>query len=218
MILAIDTATDFAGLALYNDDAIWSEEIWHADRHHTVEMMPRLHRMLDKAALTPAQLEGIAVAIGPGSYTGVRIGVAIAKGLALPHNLSVIGVPTLQITAYPHRRQPLPVVVVARAGRKRILSARYAWEKTAWQETTPAEITTIAQLAATLDEPTLVSGELEAEAVWQLHKEAPARLTVVGPAERIRRPGILAEIGASRLAAGAQDDLDGLVPIYLQDP
>ncbi len=91
MLLAIYTATDFAGLALYDEDTLWAEEIWPAARNHTVEVMPRLRRMLQKAKITLSELEGIAVSVGPGSFTGVRIAIAMAKGLALPHNLSVIG-------------------------------------------------------------------------------------------------------------------------------
>lgn len=218
MLLAIDTATEFAGLALYDEDTLWAEEIWHAARNHTVELMPRLNRMLQKANLKVSELEGLAVSIGPGSYTGVRIGVAVAKGLALPYNLSVIGVPTLDIAAYPHRDQDLPVVAVVQAGRKRILVAHYDWIDTVWQQVIPPALTTVPQLAQSLIKPVLVTGELDAKAAAYLAKEAKGSLKVVSPLYRVRRPGALAELGAIKLANAEQDDLDGLVPIYLNEP
>ncbi len=218
MILAIDTATEFAGLALYDADTVWAEEIWHAARNHTVELMPRLRRMLQKAGLETGALEGIAVCVGPGSYTGVRIGVATAKGLALPHNLPLAGVPTLDITAYPHRRHPLPVVAIARAGRRRILVARYHRVEGAWRQTVPSRLTTLAELAATLTEPAFIAGELNAEEAGFLRRHAPAPPEIASPLHRVRRPAALAELGARKLASDEADDVHHLTPIYLKEP
>ncbi len=218
MILAIDTATEFAGLALYNQDSLQAEEVWRAAQNHTVELMPRLRHILKKAALRVADLESIAVCIGPGSYTGVRIGVATAKGLALPHNLSVIGVNTLEITAYPHRQQRLPVIAVAKAGRKRILTAGYQWQNQRWTQNQAFQLTTIAELAAQLTRPALIAGEVDAEQAAFLRQKAKGKISVVSPLHRVRRPGVLAELGAIKLARHENDDLNSLKPIYLKDP
>lgn len=218
MLLAIDTATEFAGLALYDENMLWAEEIWRAARNHTVELMPRLKRMLDKAQLKVCDLAGIAVAIGPGSYTGVRIGVALAKGLALPYNLPVVGVPTLDIAAYPHQSQNLPVIAVAQAGRRRILAAHYGWVDQTWRQTSPPVLTTVPELAQNLSGPALVTGELQAQHAVYLQKAGKGAIKVVSPLHRARRPGALAELGAMKLANAEPDDLDGLTPIYLREP
>jgi tRNA threonylcarbamoyladenosine biosynthesis protein TsaB len=197
---------------------IWAEEIWYAAREQTRQVLPRIQRMLAVADQRVADLEGIVVSIGPGSYTGVRIGVAIAKGLALPHNLSVMGVPTLDVTAYPHRHQPLPVLAVAQAGRKRFLAAQYGWVDEIWTQTMPPEVTTLAQLADCLAAPTLVTGEVTAADAAFLEKESKSQVEVAAVFERVRRPGVLAALGAMKLAAHAPDELDGLVPIYAKSP
>lgn len=216
MILAIDTATAYAGLALYSPDGVLAEEIWHSGRNHTVEVMPRLARMLQVAGVTVPALTALAVSLGPGSFTGVRIGLAVAKGLALPYKLSVVGVPTLDIAAYPFRSSDLPVWAVALAGRGRILAACYGQVDGAWSPLGEPSLTTIADLAAKIDQPALCTGEIDHQAVQVLQRDFKAR--VVPPADRLRRPSYLAEIAAARLAAGLQDDPDALAPIYLSTP
>lgn len=218
MILAIDTATEFAGLALYNEDSVWAEEIWHAARNHTVELTPRLDRMLKKMNLSVSELEAIAVCVGPGSYTGVRIGVAVAKGLALPHNLSVVGISTLDITAYPHQEQKQQVVAIAKAGRKRILVAVYKTTRKKWRQIKPPYLTTIVELAKEIDKPSLITGEISARDADYLQKQTNIKLEVVGPIHRVRRPGVLAELGSLKLANNEEDDLNSLNPIYLSSP
>ncbi len=218
MILAIDTATEFAGLALLAADSLWAEEVWHAGRNHTVELSPRLHRMLKKAAVSLADLDGIAVCVGPGSYTGVRIGVAVAKGFALPHNLPTVGISSLDITAHPFRRQSLPVVAIVRAGRKRVITAEYGWDNGGWHQRTTPRITTVDELAATFTASVLVAGEFSAAEADVIRQNSGNLAQVVNSAERVRRPGVLAELGAASLAAGDSGRLSELIPIYMKNP
>lgn len=218
MLLAIDTATEFAGLALYNQDTVWAEEIWHAARNHTVELMPRLNRMLDKANLQIADLQGIAVCIGPGSYTGVRIGVAVAKGLALPQNLPTVGISTLDVTAYPHAGEKLPVVAVAAAGRKRVLVATYKTVRKVWKAITPPALMTLTELAQHLTKPSLIAGEIKQTSFDLLKQHAMVDLKIVSPIHRIRRPAVLAELAWQKLQANQPELLNNLSPIYIKDP
>ncbi len=216
MILAIDTATEYAGLALYSPDGVLAEEIWHTGRNHTVEVMPRLARMLQLAGMTASALTALAVSLGPGSFTGVRIGLAVVKGLALPYKLSVVGVPTLEIAAYPFRAGEVPVWAIAQAGRGRILAACYGPVDGIWSVLVEPSLTTLADLAAKIDEPALCTGEIDHQAAQILQHGSKAR--VVPPADRLRRASYLAEIAAGRLTAGLQDDPDTLTPIYLSTP
>jgi len=127
-------------------------------------------------------------------------------------------VPTLDIAAYPHRRHPLPVVAIARAGRRRILTARYRRVEGEWRQTAPSRLTTLADLAATLTKPALLAGEFNAEEADFLRRHAPARVEVVSPPHRVRRPAVLAELGALKLANHEADDVHRLAPIYLKEP
>jgi tRNA threonylcarbamoyladenosine biosynthesis protein TsaB len=218
MILAIDTATQYASLALYNSNGVYAEEAWYSGRNHTVELMSRIVRMLKSAGLQVADLTALAVSLGPGSFTGLRIGLAVAKGMALPHKLPVIGVPTLEIVAYPLQSSHLPVWAIAQAGRDRILTACYAQVDGQWQPLDEPGLTNFEALAKTIDQPALCTGEIDEQATQILRRGSRQKAKVVSPATRLRRASYLAEIAAARLADGYQDDPDALVPIYLSSP
>ncbi len=212
MILAIDTATQYAGLALYNQDGVYAEEAWFAGRNHTIELMPRLVRMLKSAQLTVPDLTALAVSLGPGSFTGLRIGLAVAKGMALPHKLAVVGIPTLETVAYPFKKNNVPVWAIAQAGRGRILTACYQTKRKKWHLVTDPYLTSFEELAQNITSPALCVGEIDNTSAIFLHKQSKAQ--VVSPAARLRRCSYLAELAATRLEANDQDDPDALVPIY----
>lgn len=218
MILAIDTATQYASLALYRADGIFAEETWFSGRNHTVELAPRIQRLLKLANLPVGSLTALAVSLGPGSFTGLRIGLAMAKGLALPHKLPVVGVPTLDITAYPFREGDLPVWAIAGAGRGRILAACYGRVEDQWQTRSEPHITTFEKLAEEIETPALCVGEIDEQGSQILQRGSGHKVQVAAVADRLRRAGYLAEIAAARLEAGDQDDPDALVPIYASSP
>ena len=218
MILAIDTATQYAGLALYSSDGLFAEETWFAGRNHTVQLMPRIQRMLQNGQIPVENLSAIAVALGPGSFTGLRIGIATAKGLALPHKLSVIGIPTLEAAAYPFRAYGVPVWAIAEAGRGRIVTACFEHVDDAWQVTAESFVTNFTDLAPQITRPSLCVGEIDQESAKLLEQGSRQKAKVVSTAARLRRAGYLAEIAAQRLAAGAPDDPETLVPIYTSNP
>ncbi|HEX9925185.1 MAG TPA: tRNA (adenosine(37)-N6)-threonylcarbamoyltransferase complex dimerization subunit type 1 TsaB [Anaerolineae bacterium] len=214
MILAIDTATQYAGLALYDRTGLRAEETWHAGRNHTIELMPRIVRMLQVGRLDVSDLAAFAVALGPGSFTGLRIGLAIAKGLALPHKLPLIGIPTLDITAYPWRDSGVKVWAIAQAGRGRILAACYDRLDGQWQPLAEPRLTNFEDLAARIEDRVLCTGEIDERGAELLSEGAGQKARVVSPAARLRRAGYLAELAAGHLAAGQLDDPDTLAPIY----
>jgi tRNA threonylcarbamoyladenosine biosynthesis protein TsaB len=216
MILAIDTATQYAGIALYNIDGILAEENWFAGRNHTVELMPRIERMLKLAGIFAANLSALAVSLGPGSFTGLRIGLATAKGIALPHKLPVIGIPTLEIMAYPFRASEVPVWAIALAGRGRILAACYENIDQQWQITIEPYLTNFDDLARKIRKPSLCTGEINHDAERIIRHNSRAK--IASPASRLRRASYLAEIAAICLNTGEQDDPDLLEPIYLSTP
>jgi tRNA threonylcarbamoyladenosine biosynthesis protein TsaB len=179
-----------------------------------VELAPAVAEALSKANLTYEALGALAVALGPGSFTGLRIGMALSKGLALARHLPIVGIPTLDIlaAAQPIRRTRLAAVL--RAGRGRLAVGWYEAQNMAWKLVRKVEVCTPAELARQIDQPTCVCGELNEEEREFLSQHHPDVL-LASPAHSLRRSGFLAELAWTRWKAGATDDPASLSPIYL---
>lgn len=217
MLVAIDTATGYASLALHDGFQVRGEHTWESPRRHTVELLPRLVAAMDQLDVSAEHLSGIAVTRGPGSFTGLRVGLAVAKGLALARGLPLIGVPTLDVTAAAQGRDRRPLCAVLQAGRGRICAATYRWQDGEWRAEEDPRLTTWSTLVEETASPTLFCGEIDpagADALGTL-----GELGVLLPAAaRLRRAGFLAEIAWQRLNRDEVDDPATLAPIYLQHP
>lgn len=214
MLAAFDTATASASLALHDGHRVRVEHTWESPRRHTVELVPRLVTALEQVGMSISQLSGVAVTCGPGSFTGLRVGLAVAKGLALAHNLPLIGVPTLDVLAAAQGEDERPLCAVLQAGRGRICVATYSWLDGQWQVQEGPRLTTWPALWGETAGPTLFCGEIDAQGADVL-AALGVRAIVLPAASRLRRAGYLAEIGWRRLKRGATDDPATLVPIYL---
>ncbi len=120
MLLAVDTSTAQIGLALYDGVQVAAESIWYSHQRHTVDLAPALAELMSRAGVKITDLQAIGVAIGPGSFTALRVGLAFIKGLALARKLSVVGIPTLDVLAAAQPATKLPLAAVLQAGRGRI--------------------------------------------------------------------------------------------------
>ncbi|MDK2979688.1 MAG: tRNA threonylcarbamoyladenosine biosynthesis protein TsaB [Chloroflexota bacterium] len=214
MILAIDTSTQWMGIALLQDAQILYEKVWRTKRRHTVELAPAIQSAMDDCGLRVGDLEAVGVALGPGSFTSLRIGLAVAKGLALTQRVPVIGVPSLDITAAGLPVQDKLLIAVLRAGRERLAACHYRVQEGRWQADGDIFITTAQELEAAIDSPTLVCGEIEPEERRILERRWRNAL-LPDAADCMRRPARLAVMSAERFQAGKFDDAVSLAPIYL---
>jgi tRNA threonylcarbamoyladenosine biosynthesis protein TsaB len=97
--LAIDTTNNVLGIALVEEERVIGEYITNLKKNHSVRAMPAIERLLNDCDVSPKQLEKIVVATGPGSYTGVRIGVSIAKTMAWSLQIPIAGISSLEVLA-----------------------------------------------------------------------------------------------------------------------
>ncbi len=215
MLLAIDTSTAQVGLALYDGNQILSEMTWTTRQHHTTELAPAIAGLLTRSDATMNLVNALGVAIGPGSFTALRVGLSLAKGIALARHIPLIGVPTLDIIA---SAQPLgehPLIVAIQAGRKRIAIGTYKNIGNSWQSQGQIRSATIEELAEQLETPTYIAGELSLEDRNRLsHKKSKALLA--SPVNCIRRPSILADLAWKRWKNNDVDNAAALAPIYLR--
>lgn len=98
-ILSIETSTDVCGAALLQDGRLLAETMINRPRVHAERLTSALANVLDDGAVDLPSIDALAVSSGPGSYTGLRIGVSVVKGLAYAHDLPIIGVPSLEVVA-----------------------------------------------------------------------------------------------------------------------
>jgi tRNA threonylcarbamoyladenosine biosynthesis protein TsaB len=171
--------------------------------------------MLRNAGARADALEALAVGLGPGSFTGLRIGLAFAKGFALAHALPLLGVPTLDIVA--HAQPPMDGVLLAvlSAGRGRIAAGAYRWSEGGWHADSPARITTWDELLRDGEAGAVyVCGEIDAAARETLGEQ----VSFATPPLNVRRAACLIAIARQRLASGQTDDPNALAPLYLRTP
>ena len=228
MLLAIDTSTAQIGLALYDGATVPGELVWQSRAHHTEQLAPALAGLLERVGVTMDSVKALGVAIGPGSFTSLRVGLAFVKGLALARHLPLVGIPTLDVVAasvpltdpYPSGTmstgsgQRRKLAAVLQAGRGRLAVGWYKPTESGWQAEGSAMTTTADELEKQIRKPVIVCGELSAEDRQHLARRFK-NVMLASPAQCVRRPGVLAEIAWNRWKAGKTDVAASLAPIYL---
>jgi tRNA threonylcarbamoyladenosine biosynthesis protein TsaB len=214
MLLALDTSTRTVGVALYDGEQVLSEIAWTSKDYHTAELAPVVAEVLDRPGVQFSELNALAVALGPGSFTGLRVGLSLAKGLSLANHLALIGAPTLDVLAAAQPVHDLPMAAILRIGRGRLAVGWYLAVNGTWQPSGAAEALTAAELAQGIQQPTVVCGELTVDERRLLARKRK-NVLLTSPALSMRRPAYLAEIGWQRWLAGKVDDPASLAPIYL---
>jgi tRNA threonylcarbamoyladenosine biosynthesis protein TsaB len=214
MLLAVDTSTQTMGLALYDGSQVLAESVWQTHSHHTVELAPAIDELFQRQAIKPAELGAVACALGPGSFTSLRIGLAVVKGLALSLHIPIVGIPTLDYLAAAQPLQPMPMLAVLPAGRGRLAVSRYVVQDGAWQHEGELSIMTAEAISDSIHEPTYICGEMDASERQQLSRKWK-NANVASPAQSVRRPGYLAEMAWKRWKAGEVDEPVSLAPIYV---
>jgi tRNA threonylcarbamoyladenosine biosynthesis protein TsaB len=215
VLLALDTSTRNIGIAIYDGVQVLCEYIWNSHNYHTVELGPAVVETLSRASIGVENLKVVAVATGPGSFTGLRIGMALAKGIALGRHIPILGIPTLDIVAESQPVSPgFILAAVLHVGRGRLAVGWYTPVEGAWHLKPPIQALEVQELSRLIHEPTIVCGELTEE---QQHAVARKYKTVIlaSPAHSIRRPALLAELAWKRWLAGEMDDPASLSPTYL---
>lgn len=214
MLLALDTSTQTMGIALYTEGQVVGELSWRTASHHTVELAPAIDALLKRSAVKPTDLQALAVALGPGSFTSLRIGLAVAKGMALALHLPILGIPTFEFLARSLPPSQNPALLLLPAGRSRYAVQWFGSDSKEWTPTGELQVMTAEQISESIEGPTHILGEMSPEdrkVIGRKWKNA----MLVSPALGMRRTSLLAEMAWERWKAGKVDDPISLAPIYL---
>jgi tRNA threonylcarbamoyladenosine biosynthesis protein TsaB len=171
--------------------------------------MPAIDRLLTDAGWTVGALDGLAVAVGPGSFTGLRIGLSTAKGLAWARGIAVAAVPTLDAMAAALPFCALPVCPVLDARKGEVYCSLYRWDGTAMGREWAYLAVAPDELAARLAEPTVVLGDGAGGVVSRYARLAP-------PHRHLPSAAAVAVLGLAQFRAGATVSATELSPIYLR--
>ena len=207
--LAVETSTLAGGAALLDGDLVVGEYVLDIRITHSERLMATIDRLLVDAGWSVRDLEGLAVSVGPGSFTGLRIGVSTVKGLALALGLPIAAVPTLDAMAAMLPFAAWPVVPVLDARKREVYASRYRWDGGAMRREWEYLAIAPEELSRRLDEPVIVLGDGadQIDSPYVQRADPPRR----GPS-----PSYVGVLGQRRLAAGETIEAADLVPVYLR--
>ena len=214
MLLALDTSTRYASVALADEDHIVALRTWHTTFNHTAELMPAVAQLLDGFGLVAADLDAVAVALGPGGFSALRVGISVAKGLALVAKKPIVGAGTLDLEAHAYLKSGVQVCALLEAGRQECATALFGADGVRIRED---RVCTAEELLAEVTGPAIYCGEGVTAWKDQIAGARGAEAMIVRPVPA-GRVWALATIGQERLAAGETSDLTTLQPEYLRMP
>jgi tRNA threonylcarbamoyladenosine biosynthesis protein TsaB len=221
MLLAIDTATRFMSLALHDGKELLADLTLRIGNQHTEQLAPTIRATLASCEVTMDDLTALAVSIGPGSFTGLRIGVALAKGLAAARHLPLVGVSSHDTLAAAHPQISGGLIAIVQAGRGRIIVKTYRWRKGRWNSHAEPQLMGWETLFSSIDGPATLIGEISQDG-FEAMAAAQAKGTPVSaasPAVRLRRAGVMADIAWQQLNDTADKRTfapSKLLPVYVK--
>jgi tRNA threonylcarbamoyladenosine biosynthesis protein TsaB len=226
-VLGIETATGVCGAALAVNGVIAAVEEIDRQKIHAEKLVSLVTAVLRAGGITPRDLDGIAVSIGPGSFTGLRIGLSAAKGLAYATGVPLLAVPTLEALANRAERDGiLPpegwLCAALDARRDEVYYQRFRIEKGALRAEEPASDATVADLALLLAQhpsaPLVLTGEAREKLAGALpRQEGRAPVTLLPDPHAQCTAVTVALLGALRLSRGETEDTALLEPRYIKE-
>ncbi len=221
-VLALETATPQVGVALLGDGGLLAADRVAGGRRHGELLAPMVAALLGTAGLTVAELAAVAVDVGPGLFTGLRVGLATGQALSAALGIPGVGVTSLEALAHPHRRELGVIAAVVDARRHEVFRALYRGGGPGLVELSGPQVATPADLAAELaglvgEGPVLAVGDGARRYAGVL---AAPGVEVGGPLDAHPDPAVVAELAAVRLAGSrpgrGEVGTTRLVPVYLR--
>jgi len=242
LLLALDTSTRQASVALCDEQTLYGEYTWQIGNNHSVELLERIQRLVVVDCGSSLQvIDGVTVAIGPGSFNGVRVAVATAKALAFALQKPLVGVSTLEIIAAQQDQWRGPVCSILEAGRSELYAACYLFDERDTNGDISYHIRQLSeylmlspqQLVNYLNEqmdqwagvpgkrqvsPILFCGELSETTRQVIYEQMQGKSLFIDNLQATRRASSLALLAIQRLYEGRIEDPMLLEPLYLRRP
>jgi len=219
IVLSVDTATPVCSVALVHGDRVLGETLVCGQKNHSEKLLALIDALFENTQVQPGSIDLIAVSTGPGSFTGLRVGISTAQGLAFSLGKDLVGVSTLHVLAHQVPVASGFVCPVIDARKRQVYTCLYRFSQAGLLEkvidTTVVEPETwIAQLPA----PVTFLGD----GAWTYHEMIaagmPGAFTLVPRSLGIPRASTLAGCGLEQLAREGTDRPENIVPLYCRPP
>ena len=215
--LAIETSSRVGSIAAVEDGRVLADEQFEHGLQHAAQIVPIIDRLTRARGWSPRELEELYVSAGPGSFTGLRIGITLAKTLALASGVKLVAVPTVRVLVENAPSDARHVVIVLDAKRDQIFTARFERVGEAWVEREPAQLSSVHEMLARSPRPVHLLGE--GIPYHQKFLENLPSDVVVTPMESWRpHASVVAKLGDEMARRGQFVDADRFTPIYIRKP
>ncbi len=219
-ILSIDTSSQVSSVAVLSAERVAAEISMQGALTHSETLMPHIETALRMARVEKSELEGIAVSIGPGSFTGLRIGLASAKMMAYALHIPLIAVPTLEALAHHYICEGVRLVPMMDAQKGNVYAQEFVWrmdgDALKLQEIRPLAILPLMEVIAGLEnaeQPVILLGDaMQKKTTLAL----PANVRLAPIHARMPRAACVGLAALTRLARGEMDDPVTAAPLYLR--
>ena len=216
-VLGIDTSTAVGSIGIIEDESIIAEYSLNIVESHSARLMPAIDDVLKRAALKIQEIDAFAVTIGPGSFTGLRIGVGTVKSFCYALKKPIVGVVTLDVLAYNLKFADKLICPILDARKQEVYTAIYRGGSKLVRQTDYL-CTKIESILEHLTEPTIFVGDglnRYREVIVQNLKE---HAIIVEPLFRFCRGAVVALLGYERIANGESDNYFSITPFYIRKP
>ncbi len=217
-ILGIETSTTTGSVAVVSEDGVVAQYSLNIEVTHSERLMSTVDRVLRDTGLAIAEMDGYAVAVGPGSFTGLRIGLAAVKGLAFVSGKPIAAVPTLKALAWNLPYAAHPVCPMLDARKNEVYAATYRFEGTALVHVMAEAALSLPLLSERISEKTIFTGEASHLFRKEIATTFGDRALFAPRAAMLPSAAVVAEIGLDMIKSGKQSDLDSVTPMYIRRP
>jgi tRNA threonylcarbamoyladenosine biosynthesis protein TsaB len=215
--LAIETSGRTGSIAIVENGTVLAEDHFPHGLRHAAEMIPRIDQLCRAAGWAPSDLRELYVSAGPGSFTGLRIGITLAKTLAFATGAKIVAVPSVRVLAENAPAEAEHLIIVLDAKRGQIFTARLQRTPPGWSEREPAHLDDLPSMLSRAHRPVWLLGE----GIPYHQSMIPANdaaIHIASPDLWSGRAAAVARLGVQAAAEGRFTDPDQVLPIYLRKP
>lgn len=219
-VLGIDTSSLVATIAIMEDDNLISEYTINSPMTHSQKLMPMLEELLINNDLRVKDMDMIAISLGPGSFTGVRIGVSTVKGLAHPHNIPVMGVSSIEAMAMNIPYSDMLICPIMDARRNQVYTGMYKWNEDKLDEIhkdSPLTVDELIEKLSLLDEKVIFLGDGVKKHSDILKEKLGEKASFAKGYVNMQRASSVCELALIKHKQGVKPyKYDEVMPVYLR--